>query len=90
MHGSVYEWCQDYWHENYNGAPVDGSAWEESPTDDRRMFRGGGWNRHAWYCRSTNRSRNYPHTHLLNLGLRVVRNVDPSIVRGVESWALYR
>ena len=28
MHGNVWEWVQDCWHENYNGAPADGSAWE--------------------------------------------------------------
>lgn len=27
MHGNVWEWCEDVWHENYNGAPTDGSAW---------------------------------------------------------------
>ena len=28
MHGNVWEWCLDQWHPNYEGAPVDGSAWE--------------------------------------------------------------
>ncbi|MEQ8969303.1 MAG: formylglycine-generating enzyme family protein [Coleofasciculus sp. C1-SOL-03] len=27
MHGNVWEWCLDDWHENYEGAPTDGKAW---------------------------------------------------------------
>lgn len=30
MYGNVWEWCQDHWHSNYKGAPVDGSSWENS------------------------------------------------------------
>lgn len=36
MCGNVYEWCADYWHYGYAGAPVDGSAWDE-PTSDEYM-----------------------------------------------------
>jgi formylglycine-generating enzyme required for sulfatase activity len=54
MHGNVWEWCQDVWHENYNGAPGDGSAWETGGADDR-VLRGGSWNYYAVYCRSADR-----------------------------------
>ncbi len=33
MHGNVWEWCQDHWHSNYDGAPIDGSAWINSKKD---------------------------------------------------------
>ena len=42
MHGNVWEWCQDIWHDNYNGAPTDGSAWE-SGDSKYRVRRGGSW-----------------------------------------------
>ena len=43
MHGNVLEWCQDYWHENYDGAPIDGSAWLEGGNASYRILRGGSW-----------------------------------------------
>ena len=42
MHGSVWEWCADTWHENYDGAPTDGSAWERGDAD-WHVLRGGSW-----------------------------------------------
>ncbi len=53
MHGNVREWCQDVGHDNYNGAPTDGSAWE-SGGSDCRVRCGGSWNDKAVNCRSAN------------------------------------
>jgi eukaryotic-like serine/threonine-protein kinase len=41
MHGNVWEWCEDVWHGNYNGAPVDGSAWMNGGESNRHLLRGG-------------------------------------------------
>jgi formylglycine-generating enzyme required for sulfatase activity len=30
VHGNVWEWCLDHWHEDYEGAPTNGSAWLNS------------------------------------------------------------
>jgi formylglycine-generating enzyme required for sulfatase activity/uncharacterized caspase-like protein len=72
MHGNVWEWCQDYWHENYQGAPTDGSAWVTGGEASKRLLRGGSWSSHPGVCRSANRNR-YVHTYLYNyVGFRVV------------------
>jgi formylglycine-generating enzyme required for sulfatase activity len=43
MVGNVWEWCEDDYQANYNGAPTDGSAWIDSPRDYARIRRGGSW-----------------------------------------------
>jgi formylglycine-generating enzyme required for sulfatase activity len=43
VHGNVWEWCEDVWHSNYDGAPADGSAWLEGGDADDRVVRGGSW-----------------------------------------------
>ena len=35
MHGDAWEWCQDAWHENYNGALANGSIWI---SDNRQVY----------------------------------------------------
>ena len=55
MHGNVWEWVQDEWHGNYDGAPTDGSAWEDG-VSAYQVFRGGGRLNLAWFCRSAYRS----------------------------------
>ena len=53
--GNVLEWVQDCWHEDYRGAPVDGSA-RETPGDRRRVLRGGSWSTQPRHVRSANRN----------------------------------
>ncbi|HIK11509.1 MAG TPA: formylglycine-generating enzyme family protein [Oscillatoriaceae cyanobacterium M33_DOE_052] len=77
MHGNVWEWCQDVWHENYNNAPTDGSAWETGGESNRRVLRGGSWYRHPRYCRSGLRSRDDLHYRYLYYGFRVAVSLLP-------------
>jgi len=58
MHGNVWDWCQDAWHDNYYGAPQDGSAWEGEPVS--RVLRGGCWSSHPWRCRAGRPRRRPP------------------------------
>src|SRR5262249_44117584 len=43
MHGNVFEWTQDCFHDSYNGAPDDGSVWTIGGDCGRHFVRGGGW-----------------------------------------------
>jgi formylglycine-generating enzyme required for sulfatase activity len=71
MHGNVSEWVMDYQHNNYNGAPTDGSAWSKDISDDR-MERGGSWTFDAKRLRSAQRSE-APHDYRWkDVGFRLV------------------
>ena len=72
MSGNVWEWCQDYWHDDYTGAPANGSAWE-SPTSSYRVLRGGCWVSNAYYCRSACRYYYYPDNQGRDVGVRLAR-----------------
>ena len=72
MHGNVWEWCMDYWHESYNGAPSDGSSRESSGDASRRVLRGGSWGTNAINCRSAYRDRSTPDNRVDVAGFRVV------------------
>jgi formylglycine-generating enzyme required for sulfatase activity len=43
IHGYLWEWCGDPWHDNYQEAPADGSVWSAGGDDARRVLRGGSW-----------------------------------------------
>lgn len=72
MHGNVWEWCQDHWHENYDGAPTDGSAWVTERDNGWRVRRGGSWSLNPENCRSATRIGNNPEIRSYRIGLRVV------------------
>ena len=77
MHGNVWEWCQDTWHNNYEGAPTDGSAWIDN-NNRYRLLRGGSWDSNLEDCRCANRYYFYlPDDHINFIGLRVVYRVAP-------------
>ena len=59
MHGNVWEWVQDCWHDNYSGAPTDGSAWTTGCSQDVRVLRGGSWGNSASCARAAFRNYYY-------------------------------
>jgi formylglycine-generating enzyme required for sulfatase activity len=71
MHGNVWEWCQDPWHENYEGAPTDGSAWIEGGDSTYRVLRGGSWGDDPRDCRSAYRLNSFPGGRINLDGFRV-------------------
>ena len=71
MHGNVWEWVEDCWHENYARAPGDGSAWTSGDDCGRRVLRGGSWNNNPRNLRSANRNRNDAENRNNNIGFRV-------------------
>jgi formylglycine-generating enzyme required for sulfatase activity len=73
MHGNVWEWAQDCYHETYNGAPVDGSAWQESDCS-LRVLRGGSWDAYPDDLRSALRNWLAPANRGYSLGFRLAQD----------------
>jgi formylglycine-generating enzyme required for sulfatase activity len=72
MHGNVEEWCEDWYHKDYDGAPRDGSAWLSGGKQEYRVYRGGSWTFYSHYLRSATRSNNWPDTRNNFCGFRIV------------------
>ncbi|MDH3672909.1 MAG: SUMF1/EgtB/PvdO family nonheme iron enzyme [Gammaproteobacteria bacterium] len=75
--GNVEEWVQDCWHENYESAPTDGSAWLEEGGGDctGRVFRGGCWVSEPRHVRSAARTGFDPDTRDDYIGFRLARDL---------------
>ena len=85
VHGNVSEWVEDCWHDDYVGAPTDGSAWTSDCDDhmgrtDLRALRGGSWNNgSAFGLRSANRDWRYAGSRSSNVGFRIARTLVPAV-----------
>jgi formylglycine-generating enzyme required for sulfatase activity len=78
MAGNVWEWVEDAWHENYIGAPTDGSAWRQGGNTSRRAARGGSWNDNPQILRVAFRSRGLTSGGRgYDFGFRVARTLTP-------------
>jgi formylglycine-generating enzyme required for sulfatase activity len=74
--GNVWEWVQDRWHDNYQAAPTDGSAWETG-SSEYRVVRGGSWGNRTVNLRCAFRLGYLPYTRNNNLGFRLVLGCSP-------------
>ncbi len=76
MHGNVWEWCLDNWHENHNNAPTNGDTLLDINDNQTYVMRGGSWRNEPLLCRSSSRHFNYANETLDNTGFRVVRLLE--------------
>ncbi|MGH9766312.1 MAG: SUMF1/EgtB/PvdO family nonheme iron enzyme [Blastocatellia bacterium] len=75
MHGNVWEWCEDVWHDGYGGQhgnpPGDGRAWLTGGEQNLRALRGGSWNNDSQSVRSAYRDSGATSDRGSNIGFRV-------------------
>ena len=76
MHGNIWQWLEDCWHDSYQGAAADGRAWAASGECKQRALRGGGFFSFPKSLRSAARYHYEPKGRLGNIGLRVARDLD--------------
>ncbi len=69
MHGNVWEWCEDQYHGDYHGSPMDGQARKDGSD---RVLRGGSCYEYAWFCRSASRREFVPNLANNCSGFRVI------------------
>lgn len=72
MHGNVWDWCLDHYHNSYKSAPTDGSAWLARMDSNSRVVRGGSWVNNSTACRCAFRLNLNPVDRNIAVGFRVV------------------
>ena len=76
MHGNVWEWVEDVWHDDYQHAPLDGSAWTDGGDPSFRIIRGGSWRNGSELLRADTRGKRIKYVQFETLGFRVARSLD--------------
>ena len=76
MEGNVWEWVEDVWHDSYDGAPGDGSAWLRGDATFR-IVRGGSWHNETELLRAAVRDKRHRKVQFDTLGFRVARTMRP-------------
>ena len=77
MHGNVWEWVEDCWHDNYEGAPTDGRAWTSGCAPDSAVVRGGSWYYVPRDLRAASRFRGTPSNRDSFIGFWLVQDLNP-------------
>ncbi len=73
MSGNVWEWVEDNYHENYAGAPTDGSAWIGGSS--MRVLRGGSWGKLPKFSRAAARHKFGTNYRDFSFGFRLARTL---------------
>lgn len=76
VEGNVREYTQDCWHENYDGAPDDGSAWIKYGNCEKRVARSGAWGAMQDDMRSASRGSFGIFRKSVSYGFRLARDID--------------
>jgi formylglycine-generating enzyme required for sulfatase activity/nucleoside phosphorylase len=71
MHGNVWEWCADPWHDNYEDAPPSSIIWSSDGEQTHRVMRGGSWNAVPKFCRSACRAKGRLEQQGNGIGFRI-------------------
>ena len=77
VHGNVHEWVADCWHDDYHGAPDDGSSWQSEWQCSHRVVRGGAWSTYPQGLRSADRFSKHAAQRYADVGFRVARDLYP-------------
>ena len=89
IHGNIWEWVEDCWHDNYTGAPADGNAWLSGclkyKGEDIRVLRGGSWINVSPSMLSANRHKNFALVRFNYYGFRIARTLTHDNQRSTES-----
>jgi formylglycine-generating enzyme required for sulfatase activity len=72
LHGNVWEWCLDPWHENYDRAPTTGDAWLDISENQTRVMRGGSYLNDPLVCRSSSRFYQKANETFKHIGFRII------------------